>query len=348
MDKRIELLILDQNFEALGLVDNADSIIWNKRYYETGVFEIYINANLKNALLLQENNYVVREDDDSVGIIENIEYTETEEDGEFLTITGRFSESILGRRIVWKQTNLYGTAEIGLRNLLLDNVITPQDQSRRIEIIELGKLKGFLDRLEAQVTGADLELYIQEVCKNLNIGYRFIYQNKKFYFELYKGIDRSYNQTANPYVVFSKNYDNLLASEYRKHTSNFKNVALVAGEGEGVERKTAVVGNISGLARKEIFIDAKDISSNDGEIIDTEYIPLLTARGNEKIAEFSITNEFDGTVDIKNYKYKEDYELGDIVTIENELINIYMNARIIEITEVYDENGYEITPRFGI
>lgn len=347
-DKRIELIVLNQNFERLGLIDNADSIIWNKRYYETGEFEIYINASLKNATLLQEDFYVIREDDDSVGIIEDIEYSETEEDGEFLTITGKFAESLLGRRIVWKQTNLFGTAEVGLRNLVIDNFILPTDDSRKITIIELGALKGFTDRLEAQVTGTNIELYIQEVCKNLGMGYRLKYINKKFYFELYKGVDRSYNQTANPYVVFNKNFDNLLSSYYKKTTSKYKNVALVAGEGEGILRKNSVVGTATGLARKEVFVDAKDVSSNDGEINTTEYTNLLQARGKEKLTEHIITNEFDGSIDIKNYKYKKDYDLGDIVTVENEEISLYMNARIIEITEVYDETGYEISPKFGV
>lgn len=347
-DRRIELIVLNRNFERIGLVDNADSIIWNKRYYETGEFEIYINAALENANLLKEDYYVMREDDDSIGIIEDIEYNEDEEEGEFLTITGKFAESILGRRIVWKQTNLYGTAEVGLRSLLLDNIISPVDEERKLDVIQLGGLKGYTDRLEAQVTGANIESYIQEVCKKIGMGYRLIFSNKKFYFEFYKGVDRSYNQIVNPYVVFNKNFDSLLSSYYKKTTSKFKNVALIAGEGEGLQRKTSVVGTAAGLSRKELFVDANDISSNEGEIPISEYIRLLVARGEEKLTEHIITNEFDGTIDIKNYKYKEDYDLGDIVTVENEQISLYMNARIIEVTEVYDETGYEITPKFGV
>ena len=45
------------------------------------------------------------------------------------------------------------------------------------------------------------------------------------------------------------------------------------------------------------------------------------------------------------YKYKEDYNLGDIVNIVNEF-GISINARITEIIESQDDNGYTIEPTF--
>jgi hypothetical protein len=348
-DKRIEVIIKDTNFQTLGIVDNASSIIWRKKYNETGQFEIKIMANLDNARLLQKNYYVFREDDDSVGIIEDINYTEDEENGDFLLVAGRFAEKILGQRVVWAQTNLYGTAEIGIRNLILDNIINPLLPERKIDIIALGQLKQFTERINSQVTGANIEEYIKEVCKTFGYGYRLLFYNNKFYFELYKGVNRSYSQTENTYVVFNKKLDNIITSEYNEVNSTVKNVALVAGEGEGVSRKTFVVGNAEGINRKEIFVDAKDVSSNEGELTDGEYYPLLEQRGSEKLSEHTTTQSFDSEINLGNYQYgkNKDFYLGDIVTEENEELGIYLNARIIEVIEAYDENGYSIIPTFG-
>lgn len=37
--------------------------------------------------------------------------------------------------------------------------------------------------------------------------------------------------------------------------------------------------------------------------------------------------------------------LGDIVTVQNEY-GITMNARITEVIETFDENGYSVSPKF--
>ena len=46
-----------------------------------------------------------------------------------------------------------------------------------------------------------------------------------------------------------------------------------------------------------------------------------------------------------NYIYKKDYNLGDIVSIINEY-GISIKARICEILENQDENGYSMEPTF--
>ena len=50
-------------------------------------------------------------------------------------------------------------------------------------------------------------------------------------------------------------------------------------------QKYQAIGESEGFDRYELFVDAKDISSNNGEIATAEYNKLLIERGNEKIAE---------------------------------------------------------------
>lgn len=342
----MDIYVMNKNFEKITVIEDA-SVIWTSRYYDVGDFEIYVGATEEYINILQSGNYVERLDDDKIGIIENIKITYDDEGAEYLTATGRFAEILLARRVVWQQTQLTGTAENGLRNLINNNIINPIIADRKIPIIELGSVKGYTDRLNAQYTGDNL----LEINKNVAIanqtGFRFVFTGTKFQYELYKGTDRSYNQTQNTFVVFSDKYDNLLTSEYELNTANLKNVALVAGEGEGIQRKTLVVGSGEGLNRYEIFVDARNLSTNNGEISASEYNEALNEKGLESLV--TITQAFTGEVDLEqNYKYKKDFFLGDIVTIENSKWGIFINSRIIEITESEDESGYKITPTFGI
>ena len=124
-------------------------------------------------------------------------------------------------------------------------------------------------------------------------------------------------------------------------------MALIGGEGEGTERKYRTVGDAQGLNRYELFVDAKDISSNNGEIELAEYNKLLDERGYEKLEEQQITEEFTGEVEAtRMYRYKEHYDLGDIVQVENEY-EILASPRILEVIESQNENGYRVVPTFG-
>ena len=341
----MDIYVKNKNFETLAVIEDA-SVIWVSRYYDVGDFEIYVGATEKYINLLQAGNYVARLDDEKIGVIENINITSDEEGAEYITATGRFAECLLERRIVWQQTQLAGTAENGLRNLINNNIINPTIADRKIPIIELGAIKGYTERLDAQYTGDNILQINKDVSVSTHTGFKFNFTGSKFQYELYKGIDRSYNQSVNTYVVFSDKYDNLLTSEYEVNNSNIKNVALVAGEGEGTARKTAVVGSKSGLDRYEVFVDARDLSTNNGEITESEYLKALNEKGLENLV--TITQAFTGEVDLnQNYTYKKDFFLGDVVTIENSKWGIFINSRIIEITEVADESGYTITPTFG-
>ena len=86
--------------------------------------------------------------------------------------------------------------------------------------------------------------------------------------------------------------------------------------------------------------------SDSVELRDIIYMPYLLERGYERIAEFGFVTSFEGTIEPNTtFVYKKDYNLGDIVTVENEY-GISAPVRISEIVEVWDDNGYTVEPKF--
>ena len=127
---------------------------------------------------------------------------------------------------------------------------------------------------------------IIEICKLYEYGFKITMNNEgRLVFDLFKGENRSYRQTVNPYVIFSNDFDNIINTEFEYDETNISNVALIGGEGEGTDRKYQSIGESEGFDRYELFVDAKDISSNNGEIAPADYNLLLIERGEEKIAE---------------------------------------------------------------
>lgn len=76
------------------------------------------------------------------------------------------------------------------------------------------------------------------------------------------------------------------------------------------------------------------------------YEVYLLNRGYEKLAEHGDITSFEGIVEPDTtFKYKRDYFLGDKVTVRNEY-NIEATARIVEVMEIFDDNGHSVEPKF--
>ena len=124
--------------------------------------------------------------------------------------------------------------------------------------------------------------------------------------------------------------------------------ALIGGEGEGSERKYIEVNStLDGLNRREMFVDARDITSRiDGEHSLTleEYNKLLTQRGILKLSEKKVGMNFEGKIESSQlFVYGKDYEIGDIVQIEN-AYGYKTGARITEAVISYSSEGFSIYP----
>ena len=350
----MKIVLVKRNFERLGLIENAN-VIWTSRYYKCGDFQIIMPARADYLRLLEESYYIVNDDDkDNIGVIENYVIRNTKEVGDQITITGRFSPMVLGKRIIAQQTQLSGYVQDGLRNLVNMNVINPTKIERKISCVRLGDYKNeIIEKIDMQTTGENLLTKIEEIAETYGIGFRMPLRDEKLYFELYKGVDRSYKQDVNPWVIFSDEYDNLTESEYICNTTDFKNVFLIATEGEGLDRKILWGSSndneneISDLDRNEVYVDQRNMSSNQDDITEDEYYAQMNIEGKNNLT--TITQAFSGKVILNNYKYGKpedggDFYIGDIVTIKNSKRGIYINARIVEVIQTQTS----ITLTFGI
>lgn len=340
---------LDSELNILAAFDTYKSAIFTGRYFSAGDFELYIPATKKALDLARAAAFVTRADDTSrCGIVEKIGIQTSRTDGNFLTLSGRDAAALLDRRIVWRQTTYNGRAERIVRSLIENAFITPEIEARAVENFELGPEIGLNDSIRVQYTGDTIGSAVQAICKTTGTGYRVRLDlpNKKFIFELYKGTDRSFDQSAVPFVVFSSDFDNLIASTYDEDASGAKNVAQVAGEGQGNERVKVAVGSVSGINRNETFINASTKSDNQGEIDLVTYEGLLTENGAQKLAELEAKKQIDGEIAPNyNYQLNRDYFLGDIIQIENEF-GYRMAPRIVEVIESWSAEGYTCIPTF--
>lgn len=342
----MDLNIFTPDFEFLGTIDTFESLRWRRQVFGTGEMEFHCEANAQNIMLTQEELFVHREGYDELGIIEGRSIAEAEEKGEMIAATGQLCNSILARAVLDRRYNINGPVEVAMRQMVADQM--PRVYNR----IVLGDLRGFDETITAQVSDRNLWDILAALSRATGILFRLRPDigAGHFVFETYKGVDRTVGQTENPRVVFSDLDETLESPTYERNIKKHKNFAFIAGEGEGDARvRTTVDRTGNGAARREIFVDAKSVRKGDSTA--TQYLAELQEFGGEKLDAAGIVENFESQAKSENaYRYREEWELGDLVTAHKDRWGIIIDERITEVEEIYDESTGEagqILPVFG-
>lgn len=368
----MNLWVLDNAFKGLYLIDTYKSVIWTESYRGYGDFELYVPLNdrlieimtfIRDQRRKEFDTYLISTESDQVMIIEEIEistfYDNLTNMGRLIKFSGRSLESILERRIVWRQTIFNGDFQNAVERLLNENVISPEIAERKIPgFIFVKSTDPRITSLKAdtQFTGDNLYEAINDLCEPKEVGFIVrLTENNQFAFQLYIGDDRSYDQTENPYVIFSPKYENLVNSNFLENVKELKTVTLVMGEDEGTTRRTYTVGTGSGLSRRELYTDARDIQSeyydDDGEkhlVPDDEYNASLKERGEKDLTDYKFIQTFEGEVEaLTMFVYGKDFFKGDIVQVETEY-GVESKMRVIQMVRTQDEDGINAYPVFDI
>lgn len=332
----MELYIYNSDRELTGIVESFEYLRWTRRYSQCGSFELRAIATPENTTLLQEGNFIWKNDDEEAGIIEHLEMVQAEQ--EIITASGRFATSFLSRRIVWQTEVLSGDLSACVEQLLNNNLISPTDTARQIDGIVFSAPNLGVP-VSTQISYRGLMDVITELCGASEIGIKTVFTPATHLFTvtLYKGIDSQ--------AVFSKEYENLTEQSYTESAADYANTALIGGEGEGESRTFVAITSGSGETRREIFVDAKDLQAAD---FGTGYTDALIFRGQSKLSEQGIRYSFDTSVNPHgNLTYKTDFDLGQTVKVISKAWGVFMTTRITEIEETYDADGLSISVVFG-
>lgn len=335
----MEIRIYNKEMDFQGVMENQTSLLWHRKYSEPGNFELYTPITDDNLKLTQMGNLIWMRGSNEAAVVEYRILEESDVKNQ-ITAKGRFLSSYMDRRLIKGTTNFKGRVEEAMRQLL--ESVTP------IPRVRLGPLMGFEDEVEFQVTYKNLLEYEKKLAKSAGLGFRFRpdFDEKVIYFEVYRGVNRTISQGVNNRVIFSEPYNNLNNAKYTENSQLYKNVAYVGGEGEGADRTVVKVGEAEGLELREVFVDAKDIRKES--TTNEQYQAQLTTRGQETLAANVISQYFEGNTGADvNYRYKVDYDLGDIATVRKKAWNITEDKRLTEAKEVYEYGGRKIEPTFG-
>lgn len=336
----MELLILNTDLISVFIMDTIESLIWTERYSKAGDFELYTPVNDDAVRYLRVDYFIYLKESEKVMMVEALEIKSDVEKGNHLIVTGRSLESILERRILWSAFTISGNIQNGIRQLLNDSIITPSIIDRKIanfifEVSDDPIVTSLSDTLQYKI-GENLYDVIRTICEKHGIGFKItLTEDNNFKFKLYSGVDRSYDQMINPYVLFSPSFNNLKNSNYLESKKELKTITLVNGESESLVVEVDSGGG-SGIERREIFTDASsEIHPSD-----------LIQKGKETLITNINISSFDGEIESPDdFRYEIDFFLGDIVQIENEY-GMESKSRVTEVIRSQSPSSVSVYPTF--
>lgn len=361
MIKPVRILTLE--LSLIGEVDNYSSLIFDTSWHGIGEFELKINKYIQYADELQKDRIIlIGNDHRKVYVIKyrQIELDESGKSTENWIVRGLELKSIITERLTIPppgkaHDKVTGSYETVMKHYVNTCLVNPLDVKRKLDMLTIAP---DLQRGQQLSYSSRLKMLAEEMSTlSLDSGLGWtIYldlTNKKWVFDVQEGVNRTRGQNVNSPVIFSPEFNSLKSLSYTQSDLNYKNIAVVAGQGEGVERRIIEVGEDgkTGYWRREIFIDARDISetNDDGEPLpEQKVIAALQARGQQQLNELLQEEYLEGQLlNQSSFIYEKDFNNGDIATIQNLNWGVTLDARITSVREAYENNTHVIEGTFG-
>lgn len=357
--------ILDSYFAKKDILRKYTYAQYVDCFRDIGTFEIHAQLMEENLYLLDktEQYYVLFYDGNKpiVGKVDDVKRESDEQYDTVIKLTGRLAPVLFTQRVINGTQKFSGKTYQRVEALVTSNLIQSNKEERNVDItinlLNEPIMQKKASQEDKQVTGGYVWDEMQSSLETDSFGIDFYPvlsipkgENKtnitSWMLDISPGNDRRVGNTeGNIPIIFSQQLSNIERTDYERKVEGYKNVAYVAGEGEEENRKwyeVEINQNIeqkvlTGWGRKELWIDARDIQSEDEEgtkLTDKEYEALIAQRANEKASENTVQETYEATKteNDKRYQYGVDYLKGDWVTVEDRNLNIVVDAQITEVT----------------
>lgn len=320
----MRLSLYDTEMNRIAIIgEHFVSCFWSEGYNTVEDFSIELQATDEYKKKVKTDYYVGRDDRKTLMVIKTVEVRDN-----LIVATGKQAARVLG------DVAFVGTISAGAN--IPTSIHTAYASSDKFPMVEIS-VNGPAVSYDAQISNKSFQQLCETMCKAEEVGFRAVRNNGGILVEFYQ-------PEENPNLIFSERFGNLDFQSLTKSTANYKNYAVVLGEGEGSDRFRAYVDMTNGAQRRSLIIDAKDLQQKDGET-DGSYYARLQARGIEKL--LASTEVFKCAFAPLASDFGTRYDLGDVLTVLLPDHGIKIQARVSRFTQISQKNITETSVEVG-
>ncbi|MFU0790642.1 MAG: hypothetical protein ACFWT6_11885 [Virgibacillus proomii] len=364
---KVPIRIYNRFLDLKSEIDSYQSLQYGRSYHGVASFELHINRYMHEAQKINKGDIIALDKQaNKAGIIltKEIVLDEKGRESENFKLTGYTLDGLMSRRITVPPSHTgydrkSGNAETVMKHYVYNHFINPASRSRIMPHLEVAPNynRGDYIEWESRLKNVAEELENISIKSGLGWGIFANFKTKKLIFDVIEAKDLTQdNPFGNNPVFFSPEFETIKSQSFIDSDNDLKTVGYVGGQGEGVERKIVTIGNKTGWDRIEIFIDARDVGTEDEEsekeLTDEEIEQQLIERGKSKMAEMENIRSLEAEIltpvkDITPFQYEKDFDLGDIVQVVNKSWGLEMTAPITEFKEIHEPGGFRLEATFG-
>lgn len=364
----MDLIVYDSELNELGIIDEFKSLVWTPRFYEVGSFELRAPMTENNIALLRKNRYLYRPDAEETVFIKSI--NEAAQDGERLVIvSGAFLEGLLDKRTITHKG--YSSSLRETLKMYLEDIRGNYSYGYSGMSVEISDSEDFDNWGGELAIGKNLDDYTRTLLRTENRAVKI-----DFYPDERKMVCRIVSGTSRPDVVFSEENRSLCNTEYSYSEEGCCNLVecLAVITDEEAERDPAK-GNmlyvamggrdysggqeLSGLELTNYYEETEAVIVKEEKIVyDDEGNPQTVII---KKVDYETTHENLLAICKQHYQpytenfsgtavgggFRSEWQLGDIVTIEDTARGTSYQKQIEEVTEVFEAGTKRVDVLFG-
>ena len=319
-------------FELIHVESKVTSMQWHLKYADVGTMELHTDkkSKLANKLLpYGDKDFIVTQEDNAAWVNGVTDLGGTYD----LGVYGRTLNHMLVWRVVSPFTLNY-TIETIIRQKVTEKFITAGNN--KIDNFILGLEMGGTS--STTYTLEDKQIMLLELVKGLcgidKLGFKVEFNTDidKYVFNIYKGLNRTAEQTERKALIFSQDEKNINDIKYTFMAQDYYSVGYVKEKINATETTEEIItfneivkDNVTGFKRREMLLN----TDNEDEV-------------KAKLEQAKKIEQLEG--EVRNIKHGIDYNLGDLVTVQSKIGNqlIVQNKRIVEVVQVHEPlNSYE-------
>ena len=317
---------------------NPDNVQLNRRYYTYGDFIIQIPFNqFVNGVC-----YIYIPDKRQLCIVNKTVY-KYDAVSKYVQLSGFFAEKLLDNYVRTGDISISGKIGSVALELLKYVSATEQDKMPSINIGSIydGSNIDYYYKFNEGITEIGKALYSLLETQQLSYNLEYDFENDKFIFNIYKGLNRTQEQNINSWIVFSDGFNNIDNLTYTVDNSNYKNVYNVNIPNSAGSAAKQTYDFSEGDVRRMLVINLSGTYDSGYDYSAVKQTVL------EKSLSYKNITNIELTPNLTFYKYGVDYDLGDECDVIIDDINIHYISRITSIYEVYKGNNKDITIELG-